>query len=230
MSSRVQRETNARRLVELYEHVVHVTEAGNAEGIMRHGLLATARLLDAFEADAATRAAVCDRPRQQSVLLSHEMYGRACVRDQRPMNIKRLEHALRDGMTINEWLELLDTFVFFWPTREKAAHLLGRATYANTDHDVLTASTRELITRHGDRLRLSRMNTGTTKPFAFPRGQDTFMELQDQRLAEPLSTGRRSRAVAEIAVIDGVPDMSDLVIKIERWHGAHPVEVLWERP
>jgi hypothetical protein len=141
---------------------------------MRHGLLPTGRLLDLFEVDAATRAAVCDRPRQQSVAVTHTEHGHASIRDQKPLNMKRLEDALTPGTTIDEWLELLDTFVFFWPTPERAVDFLGRATYVDRDHDVITVATGELVARHADTVRLTRMNTGTTQPFAFTRGKETF--------------------------------------------------------
>jgi hypothetical protein len=225
----VQRQDNAKRLVELYDEAVHVTAAGNADGILRNGLLSTVRLLDVFEVDAETRGVVCTRPRQQSVELVHDVHGKASVRDQRPLNVKRLGGALTGGMSVGEWLELLDTFVFFWPCRQKAAHLLGRSTYANLEHDVLTVPTSALIARHQDGLRLTRINTGSTRPVAFPRGRDTFMPLEDERLTARLLRGRRDRAVAEIVVSDWTPEIRDLVVRVERWRGPTPLEVLWER-
>lgn len=219
------------RLLSWYPHAFHATDAGNAEAILRHGLLCTTRLLDLFEADSVTRAHALNRPRNTTVPLKHKLYGQATIRDQRPLKVTRLEGVLTDGMKVPEWLELLDSMVFLWATPERLEGFLGTSSYADGNHEVLTISTAELLAHHWPRIRLTGMNTGATEPFAYPRGRETFMSLDSGALAQRLldRKAKRTRAIAEIAVSDGVADLNEYVIRIERWHGPRRVGVLWQR-
>lgn len=220
-------QTDGDELARLYPTLFHVTDLGNADGILRHGLWSTHEVLDLFEADEATRAEALDQTRQRSIPLSHPEHGVASVRDQLPLLVGRLRSALTD-MTVSEWLHRLNSLVFFWPTRKRLEHLLTAPVYAEREHHVLTVDTAELVRRHGPRILLSPMNSGATRPFAHPRGRDTFLPLGTYPLEERRKRVGRANAVAEVTVQDGVPDISDFVLTVERWYGPSPIESVWE--
>jgi hypothetical protein len=217
-------EAGGQLVAQLYPRIYHVTDFGNADGIMRHGLRSTHELLALFESSDAECAEALKGTRQRSIPLSHPEQGRASVRDQLPLSLTRLSKALID-MTVEEWLHRLNSLVFLWPTRDRVERLLTAPVYAERDHHVLTVDTAELVARHGPRMLLAPMNTGATRPFAHPRGRETFLPLGEYPLIDRRSTG----AVAEIEVQDAMPDVGEYVITIERWHGSQRAEMLWER-
>ena len=212
--------TNAERLVRMYPDAFHVTYAGHAEWIMRHGLYCTGELLQLFEATDEQRAAAHERPRATAIRLdSNPVYGNATIRDQGPLDLKMLNRVLNPDTSIEEWLEPLDSLVFLWPTTKRVRSFLRADSYADMQHDVIVLETAQLIARHGDRLLLSRLNSGATRSIEHKRGRDTFWPLDDPRTTERLRHGRRDRAVAEIAVPGSVLDVGEFAIRTERWHG-----------
>ena len=215
-------------LARMYPQVFHVTDAGNGAGIRRHGLRSTRALLELFEADEITRAQTLAAARPHNIELSHPLHGHASVRDQLPLSLHRLDEALID-MSVEQWLELLNSLVFFWPTLQRMQRLLQAPAYAQGVHRVLVIDTGELMRRHPDRILLSAINTGATRPFAHPRGTDTFMPLGGFPLAQRRRRLGRARAVAEVAVRDAVPDLDGLLVRVERWQGPQAAEVEWRR-
>lgn len=73
------------------------------------------------------------------------------------------------------------------------------------------------------------MRRGGTAYLARPRGPATFQRIEDY----PHPARRRAVAaasdVAELCVLDGVPDIADHVVRIERRHGPTVTAALWER-
>jgi len=87
---------------------------------------------------------------------------------------------------------------------------------------VLEVDTAELLRRHGERVTLSPINSGAT--FALgpaPRGPDTFRRIADHPDGKP---------VVELAVDHAVPDITDFVVSVSRWHGVENLEEVWRRP
>jgi hypothetical protein len=220
---------NARRFLRLYPCAYHVTDAGNADSIMRRGLLSTDRLLDLYQATEDQRRAAKARPRQSSVVLRHAEFGCATIRDQLPLNIAMLKKVLIPGTSVQEWLALLDSLVFLWPTVKRVHTLLVKPCYAQRDHDVLVVDTARLVERHGRRLLLSPLNSGTTRSIDHKRGPGTFKHLGDAEIGARLRGGRVDRAVAEVVARDGLGDLNEFVIRIERWHGPKRGDVVWRR-
>jgi hypothetical protein len=211
--------SNREILVARYPELFHVCESGMSDSIVRHGLRSTKNLLKLFEVDDSRRIALVSQRREASVFLSHPSHGTAYVRDQVPLSLKRLGGALTD-MTVSAWLELLNSLCFFWPTRKRVEDLLRAPHYADRDHDVLVIDTSTLVARHAKAARLSAINTGATRPFAHPRGSDTFLPLEAFPLEERLSRVGRAGAVAEVTVEDEVPEIRDMLLRVERWSGA----------
>ncbi|MCY7341097.1 MAG: hypothetical protein LH603_04390 [Pseudonocardia sp.] len=212
-------------LVHNYPVLHHMAEPGSWDAIRQIGLCTTRQLVKDCGLPSDAAAEILETRRKASVRLQHPTVGSVTVRDQSPLR----EHNLA-GVTLQEWLALLNDHVFFWLHPARLDGLLAAKLYRDQAHDVLEVRTRDLLERHGDRVRITGMNTGATIfPSSPRRGPDTFMRVKEF----PFTERRRGRALkynaVELAVIDGVPDMAELVCRVERRRGDQVLEVLLER-
>lgn len=216
-------------IVSHYPRLYHMAQRGSWQSIKRHGLLSTHALIDLYEVEEPVRSAILRQRRPSSVPLQHEEHGEAIVRDQIPLREKALRGCLTD-MTLEEWLDVLNSRVFFWLDEPHLETLLGANAYRNESHDVLHVDTALLLERHLDSVRLSPINSGSTLYNPRPRGSTTFLPVAEY----PFNDRRKARgkdAIIELAVENRVPDIKDLVVRVERrQHGGKVEEVLWERP
>jgi hypothetical protein len=138
------------------------------------------------------------------------------LRDQTPLRPHILEKSLR-GLSAGEWLGLLNDRVFFWLDPRRLDQLLAARGNRGRPHDVLTVDTASLVHRHRERIRLSPINSGTALyPGAPPRGLFTFSTIEDYPYAERRRHRPRHAAIAELAVVGGVPDIADHVVSVQR--------------
>lgn len=210
--------------------VYHMAEEGAWEGIQRHGLLSTTALLDLFDVVAERREALEARRRLTSVALEDPQVGTAVLRDQKPLSESKLESSLTDDTTVREWLLLLNSKTFFWSSQARVENLRAAREYRKRGHIVLTVDTEELVRRHGDRLWLTVMNTGTTSPIAHPRSRNSFKPLREFDYEASRKKRGRRNAIKELAVDYGVPDIVDFTLRVERTEpgGERESEVLYE--
>jgi hypothetical protein len=220
---------NATAIVNHYPRLYHMAELGSWASVKRHGLLSTRALVDLFEVRDPLRLELLQQRRPESVRLRHEKHGEAVVRDQIPLREKPLRACLTD-MTLEEWLDALNSRVFFWLNEPHLETLLGANAYRDEAHDVLHVDTAVLLDRYADRVTLSPINSGSTIYNPRPRGSATFMSIDDY----PFEDRRRARgkdAIIELAVDHGLPDIEELVVRVERRRSGGKVEkVLWQRP
>ena len=94
-------------------------------------------------------------------------------------------------LTLSKWYELLNSMVFFWPTKKRLETMLSASAYRNLKHDVLVVDARELVRLEAPNIRLSRMNSGCTKPFADQRDIGLFKTFRSISGGE--STARQTR-------------------------------------
>jgi hypothetical protein len=205
---------NGALLAELYPRLFHMAHAGAWPGIQRHGLLSTSALLDLFEVEGDRRDELESKRRFQSEEILHPLHGRALLRDQKPLNEKKLVGALKDGLSAPDWYRLLNQKVFFWGPEGRLGVLRGANEYKDDRQTILVVDTAKLIARYADRVSLCHMNSGATQPMAFPRGKDTFLPLEDYPLAERRRKSGIKGAVAEVTVLRCVPDIGDLVTEV----------------
>lgn len=214
-------------LIRLYPRLYHVAEAGSWPDISRRGLLTSAQICDLHDVPDADRQTLLTQRRPTKSALDHPLHGRAVLRDQGPLSAAKLAKCLTDDMTVEQWLAALNDRVFFWLQENRLARML--TAYADQDHDVLTVDTAGLVAVHQARVRLSRINSGSTAYLARPRGPGTFQRIEDY----PHPARRRAVAaasdVAELCVLDGVPDIVDHVLRVERRHGPAVTATLWRR-
>lgn len=196
----------------------HVAPVANWPCIKKHGLMSTAALLDLCEISPSRRAAIVAGQRRTSTEIVCPRCRRTItIRDQKPMNAKKLRACL-DGMSERAWFELLNGMVFFWPDRDRANHFLD--VYAE-DQCLIAVSSGELLSASAQQVRLSPINSGATLYDPPRRGPDTFRALA----AHPSGA-----TVAEVTVLWELPDTLALVQRVERMHGRTATEVIYERP
>ena len=199
----------------------HMAEAGSWPSIARHGLLSTSALLDLFGVAGPARAAIEAARRPAGVVLDHPEAGRAVVRDQKPMDDAGLRRCLLDGLTPADWYRLLNARVFFWLTPARLDRLLQARPYRALKHDVLALDTAALVAAHRERITLSPINSGSTRPFPCARGRATFLSIADY----PYEHWRRRRPAGEraveLAVVGGVPDVARYVRGVTTMRGGH---------
>lgn len=213
-------------LVEHYPSVYHMAEVGSWPGIRQHGLLSTSTLLDLFECDEETSESIEAHHRPEKVTIRHRDLGVAVVRDQKPMSVSALEKVLVDCGP-EEWFRLLNRMVFFWPTMERLRSFLGAKAYRQSQQIVLTVDAKSLLERHGDRVRLSPINSGATLYAAVPRGPSTFQRLSEYPFSERKRKRGAANAIAEIAVQDAVRDIESITISVDLWVGPDWEANIW---
>ena len=220
---------DAEELAERYPRLFHMAAAGSWPLIERHGLCSTSALLDLFDVSGERRIELEARHRPEPVEICRRGIGRAMVRDRKSMNDGKLRGCLRDCLKPRDWYRILNSKVFFWPTRARLEGMLNANAYKNRRHTVLIVDTESLIAAHPERVTLSPIDSGSTLFEPAPRGRDTFLPLD----LYPFDRRRRQRgprnAVAELAVEYSVPDIREYVISVEERGAGRPLESIWRR-
>lgn len=212
-----------------FPRLYHMAQAGSWPAIERHGLLSATALLDLFEVRGEPREALLARHRPESVEVRHPVHGAAILRDQKPMSDGGLVRALPGDITPGEWYRCLNEKVYFWLTRKRLDRLLGAAEYRAKRQTILTIDTAALLSRHADRVLLSPINSGCTKPYPAKRGWDTFLPLTEYPFDEWARKRSRQEAIVELTVRHSVPDLRDFVLQVEEVGGGADSVVLWRR-
>ena len=199
-------------LADTYPLLYHMADAGSWESIWKHGLLSTSSLLELFEINGKEREDIEAKRRPESVEIAHPKYGRAVVRDQKPLSESKLAKSL-SGCTVPEWYRLLNKRVFFWLTKSRLQTLLAARAYRNTSHLVLAIDTLPFVKRYQDQIVLSPMNSGNTQPFAHPRSPATFQKMDTYPFKERAKYGEHFQVV-ELAVAGGA-DIKKMIRSVD---------------
>lgn len=205
--------------VQRYSQVFHVTAPGSWPNIEALGLLSTSALLDLYGVPKDERVPLEERRRPDPYPLFDPRYGQAVLRDQHPLSESKLEGCLT-GMTVPQWLRLLNGRVFFWVGRDRLKKLLKA--YGGEEHEVITFDSARLLKSHGTRVELSPINSGSTLHRPVPRGSRTFRPLS---IYETVEKG----APVELTVLYSVPDARDLAERVELFAGPERLQELWVR-
>lgn len=209
------------RLTSRYPMLYHMAEDGSWESIQRLGLLSTSALLDRFEVNGEKRLRIESARRPEIEAIEHPVYGRALIRDNKPMQEKALERCLT-GMTPREWYETLNRRVFFWVDRRRLTKLLGARAYRERPHLVLELDAGRLLRRYAAGVEVSPINSGATFTMnPAPRGPGTFRRIKEHP---------QDKAVVEVTVDYAVPDVARFVRSVSRWYGAKMLEEVWGWP
>jgi hypothetical protein len=200
-------------LVQRYPVLYHMADQGSWPGIKKLGLLSPITLCNRFRSPENVRAQVLNQPRQRSMRVGSPEDG-ATVRDQKVLSGSKLANSLTD-CTVEQWLHMLNSRVFFWLNRDRLFTLMNGREYRNKEHVVLTIQTEPLVREHADKITLTAMNTGSTSPIAHPRGLASFSPLSRY----PYEQRRRLNdysAIVELVVDDGIRDLLNYIVRVER--------------
>lgn len=212
---------------EHYPRLYHMAERGTWDSIKTHGLLSTSALLDLFGVTGERRHRIESCRRKESVPIEHPQYGVATIRDNAPLPETKLRSALDDGTTCQEWYEILNGKVFFWPTKERIARLLRGRRYRGKWHTVIVVTSEKLFSSHAADISLSRINSGSAIYQPTPRGKYTFVRPADW----PPQTGPRSgkllTQVAEVAVNYAVAPITDIAVKVSEMSDGEAPRTIW---
>ncbi len=167
----------------------------------------------------------CRRSRSEEIV--HPVHGRAMLRDQQPLNEKKLAKALRDGLTPRDWYKRLNGKVFFWGPETRLKILQGARLYEAHRQMIVEIDTAKLVERYADRISLCYMNSGSTQPMAWERGESTFLSLEAYPLAERRQKYGIKKAVAEVTVDYAVPDVREFAVCAYEIGGPEPKLSLW---
>jgi hypothetical protein len=212
-----------------FPYLWHMAEPGSWPSIRDNGLLSTTGLLDLYDVENASRAAILAKRRPECVTIARKGMPNAVIRDQKPMSDGALKKCLQDGLTPADWYRILNARTFFWLSGERLRGLLSAKAYRNRPQTVLTLETRSLVEAHGDSIELSPINSGSTIFNPAPRGKATFQPITDYDYDLWRKKRGPADAVVELIVLDGVPDIRDHVIAVHDVVGDTFTEV-WRRP
>jgi hypothetical protein len=197
--------------------------------IERLGLLSTTELLDRFGIQGEERVAIEERHRPTSIPIEHATLGKAVVRDQKPMDDRGLMRALEGTeITPRDWYKMLNRNIFFWVRQERLSTLMNARAYRRERKTVLYVHTHELLRRYAANVLLAPMNTGCTKPMPHPRNAETFQPMSTY----PFDECRKKKgkdAIVELAVQGGIPDIGELVFRVEDVDPLGKTRVIVER-
>jgi hypothetical protein len=216
-------------LISLFPNIYHMAELHSWAGIQKHGLLSASALLDLFETSPQDRVAVESQQRKENVRLQHKLHGEAVIRDNKPMDDSGLLRALKD-MSPTEWYLTLNSKVFFWLTEARLSTLLRARAYRDRQHCVLTVNTSSFLKDFEDRIWLSPINSGATKPMPAPRGSNTFRRIKDYPFTDRLRVTRsRKKSVAELAVDYSIPNIIEYLEEVTIRDSSGVISVLYRR-
>ena len=192
--------------------VFHIADAMNWKAIQRDGLLSTNALIQRAGVDARVR----------SVLSSYRPDGIAAVgvgyiRDQAPMPPAALAKCLDEGLTPDDWYDLVNDHVFFWADPERLARHLHAL--RSRPQIVLTLDGPRLAEAYSSRAYVTPFNVGSARRRPAQRGRRTLVPLtewRDHGWASEAPTGCRPRhpghPPAELVIRGAVPDIFSFVI------------------
>lgn len=204
----------ADELVETYPRVFHAASLLAWPSIQRHGLLSTQELLRLHEVAPDEQALLLTRRRAHSVLLQTPGLPTAVIRDQKPM--KFLAEKIAPGERLEDFLLSINSRVFFWPSSERLDRLRHAKEYRGQKQVILHIDTKVLVERHESRIELCRFNSGAITQRNHPvRSRASWVPISRYPHAEYRRRHGRAGALAEVTVLDAVPDALDMTVDIE---------------
>jgi hypothetical protein len=200
-------------LAAIHPRLYHTTDAANLEGILRHGLLSTSRILDLFGRSVAERDAFVRQRRRDRVRLEHPDGDVAVITDNSPLHEGNLARCLDDGLTPPDWCAKLNERVFFWVDEASLHRLLHAAASRDRDRLVLVFDTRLLAQVYAAQIELSPINSGSSVRKPARRGHTTFTPLLQhsyeawRRLRRDTGEKITLDTIREVTVLDGIDNV-----------------------
>lgn len=205
---------NVSELISTYPRVFHSASGLAWPSIKQHGLLSTQRLLFLFDVSPERQKELLTQRRSKSVKLAAPGLPSAVIRDQKPMNF--LEEKIEPGGSVESFLTAINSRVFFWPSVERLERLRNAKEYRNVEQVILHVDTKMLVERYESQIELCRFNSGAITQHNHPlRSRESWVAIGRYPHSEYRRRHGRVGALAEVTVLDAVPDVLELVVDIE---------------
>jgi hypothetical protein len=195
----------------------HIAPAGAWEAISTTGLRTAEQLIAAGDLDDETRAGLLTAPRPEAARF--EVDGHPVVlRDQEPLLRADLSSLLQPGTELSDWITLLNKRVYLFTDATAMQKMLAKYVERDGAQEVLAFSPRRLLDAARPQIELSAQNAGAIARRSDPyKGRDSFVSI----------TRFPDKKPAEVTIVDGLPDLSGIVMRVERHEaGQAPVSIL----
>jgi hypothetical protein len=222
-------EVTEEELIKYYPRLYHMAHDDAWDAIRENGLMSAEALLDAYSVTDVRRYELRSCRRPESVRLTADGRPIAVLRDQKPMRDKVLAKCL-DGLTPQQWYELLNSRTFFWLSRGRIWRLLGALAYRGVKQTVLTIDTARLVQGHRQHVWLSPINSGATLFNAQRRGIQTFQRIDAFPFEERSKTRSDENNVVELVVDHSVPDIANFVLSVHSVCNDKILGEIWRSP
>ena len=114
------------------------------------------------------------------------------------------------------FLLAINSRVFFWPSLERLERLRHAKEYRNLEQVILHVDTKMLVERYESQIELCRFNSGAITQRNHPlRSRESWVAIGRYSHSEYRRRHGRAGALAEVTVLDAVPDVLDMVVEIE---------------
>jgi hypothetical protein len=188
----------------------HLVDASNWVSVQNYGLMSARRLMEVC-GGMEDRALRYHRP------ASLRLPSGVLIRDQRPMPRKALMRCLKNGLTPEDWFELLNSKVFFWLDASRLNR--QRLACGASPQVALVVNAARLLMNYSGSAAVTPINTGNALRCAAPRNLTTFVPYQrwliDGWAFEHIQGARaraRSHRPVELTISQAVPDILDYVM------------------
>lgn len=205
------------QLIDHYPILYHIAWGGSWQSIQESGLLSTMALLRLYGKSNSEISVITQTRREHWIKIDCPGRPQAVIRDQKPLTDSGLRMALPDNVEPSAWYELINSMVFFWPTKKRLKTMISAPAYRKVKHDVLLVDTKKLVELEGPNIRLSHMNSGCTRPYPHRRDFDLFKRFEDYPFDNRLYRYGRAKAIAEVCVLDRVDRIREAVLETK--HG-----------
>lgn len=183
----------------------HVAPAGSWETIRQRGLMTAAQLIDASDLDEDQRTELHETPRPHAVPLTVDGVE-VVLRDQGPLFKADLATVLEPGMTVADWVRILNRRIYLFTDQAAMRKVLDKYLASDGAQDVISFSPRRLFDADWSRIELSAQNTAAIARRSDPyKGRDTFLPI----------TRFPDRRPAEVTIVGGIHDLGS-VVRVER--------------
>ena len=211
-----------------YPKLYHIAWGGSWPSIEKHGLLSAKVLLRDYGKGDDEIAALTQARRGHWIEIEGVGRPRAVLRDQKPLTDGGLRKALPASVEPWQWYDLINSMVFFWPTKARLRTMISASAYKRVKHDVLVVDTKTLVRLEQLNIRLSRMNSGSTAQWAHPRDMDLFKRIEEYPFPDKPTSSKIAKAVAEVCVVDGVRRIAEAVIDVKHGSAGEVLDALAE--
>jgi hypothetical protein len=202
----------ADELADLHPHLFHITAPGNGERIKEHGLYPTRDL--AAHLSTSMRDEFLRTRREDSVPIAHPEFGLVTINDNKPIVLSSLSDCLDDGLTAADWLEMLNSRVFFFTSKAKLGRLENARANREKPRDKFVVDTLKLASAYASLMEIVPFNSGNTQRKPARRGLSTFAPLESTNYAlwQHTRPKKSPDKIAEVTVRGAIPDFSSYII------------------